>query len=91
MAKGLRDIGTAASGTIGSVIRAVIVVVILGATAGLILGAIGDFNTALGDTSTNSTIVDTLMSSGVFQLMAAVAVVLGLVGFAIASVKFRGG
>jgi predicted transcriptional regulator YheO len=51
---------------------------------------VGDFNTALSDTSTNSTVVDTLMASGVFQLMVAVGIVLGLIGLVLSAVKFRG-
>jgi ABC-type phosphate transport system permease subunit len=72
------------------VIGAVLVVIVLGALAGTYLASVGDFNVALADNPTNSTVIDNLIATGIFQLLFAASAVFGLLGLAVAALVRSG-
>lgn len=72
----------------GSIIGAVVVILIVASLIPEFLTALGDTNTALSGTSTNDTTADTIKR--VMPILVGVGGVFGIVGLILAAMKFRG-
>jgi FlaG/FlaF family flagellin (archaellin) len=77
---GLGGISNRATAVVQTVLSATIVVILAGSLAAVWFGAIGDANEAIGSTPVNSTVVDELLTTGVFQLIIAILGVMAFVG-----------